>query len=783
MNKIGVRDLVGFILRSGDLNSAMNSTNTAQAGTRIHQKLQQNRTENYQAEYYLADNTQINGHKFAVDGRADGVILQDTTAEIEEIKTSDIEFKDLPQNKLTLYWGQAKAYAYLLMKANPEIIEVTLKLTYVQTPDEIITETKQTITQADATEFFQKLINEYAEWIRLQDQLQAEKVTSAQKVKFPFGAYRKGQRELAAVVYKSVLYHKHLFAEAPTGTGKTISTLFPVIKAMGSQLTERAFYLTAKQSTRRVAEEAISMMSENGLQLHSITLTAKDKIKFPEEADLRPEQNPFMVGYYDRLKPALKDLLTHEHQITRPIIEEYARKHTLDPFEFSLDASLFCDIIIGDYNYLFDPRVHLTRYFEVENPDNFFLIDEAHNLVDRSRDMYSTDLTSEPIKNLIKIFSEDKEKNKNILTKLRSLNRAFNAIAKPLKDEHQTQAEYLEENEKFTKAVINLTKVLRKWLAKAKPSETSDTVLDYFFQCISYTKINEYFGPNYRLRVLLNDAGVTVRLFCMDPSTFLADTLNLGGGAVLFSATLSPMDYYSSVLGDEVDSLKYQLDSPFDPKNREILITSYIDTRYNQRDQSIPKIVASIKRLIDGKRGNYLIFAPSNQYLQTIYDAFHQKYPEINLVKQESAMNDDARADFLHAFDHPDTKPVLGFALLGGIFSEGIDLVGDKLIGVGIVSVGLPGLNHETNLIRDYFDEKNGHGFEYAYQLPGLNNVFQAAGRLIRGTSDKGIILLMDNRFIENRYHDFFPKSWYSNNIVYNLNELISSVKKFWQSK
>ncbi len=782
MNKIGVRDLVGFILRSGDLNSTMNSTNTAQAGTRIHQKLQRKRPEDYQAEYYLATNEKLNGHEFTVDGRADGVIMHEQTAEIEEIKTSDLEFATLPQNKLTLYWGQAKVYAHLLMQANPEITEVNLKLTYVQTPNEVITTTEQTITQTEAAEFFTDILDEYEEWIKLQDDLTHEKVSSAQQVQFPFGNYRKGQRELAAVVYKSVLYHKHLFAEAPTGTGKTISTLFPVIKAMGAQLTERVFYLTAKQSTRRVAEEAISLMSKTGLNLHSITLTAKDKIKFPEEADLAPEENPYMLGYYDRVKPALKDLLTHEHQITRPTIEKYARKYTLDPFEFSLDTSMFCDVIIGDYNYLFDPRVHLTRYFEVENPDNFFLIDEAHNLVDRSRDMYSTDLTSAPIKNLIKIFSVNKEENKAILTKLRSLKRAFTAIAKPLREQHQTQAEFLEENEKFTKAVSNLIKVLRKWLAKAEPSPNTETVLDYFFQCTSYLKISEFFGPNYRLRVLLDDYGITVRLFCMDPSPFIADTLNLGGGAILFSATLSPMDYYQSVLGDETDSLKYQLDSPFDPQKQGILVTSYIDTRYRQRDQSIPKIVDSIKALIDGKRGNYLVFTPSNQYLETIYTAFAEKYPDVHLVKQAPAMDDDARNQFLQAFEQPTTDPVLGFALLGGIFSEGIDLVGDKLIGVGIVSVGLPGLNHETDLIRDYFDEKNGHGFEYAYQIPGLNNVFQAAGRLIRGTSDRGIILLMDNRFIANRYHDFFPKSWYSNTIVHNLNELNDSIHHFWRA-
>lgn len=454
------------------------------------------------------------------------------------------------------------------MNSHPELDEVKLHLTYVQTPDEIVTKTEKTISKTEATKFFNQLVSDYEEWLQLQDQLNAEKVTSTTQLTFPFGKYRAGQHELAAAVYKSALLNKHLFAEAPTGTGKTISTLFPAVKVLATEKIKRIFYLTAKQSTRRVAEEAIGLMSNNGLKIRSITLTAKDKIKFPEEQEVAPEENPYMIGYYDRLKPALKDLLLNNHQINRAVIEKYARQYTLDPFEFSLDASLFCDIIIGDYNHLFDPKVHLQRFFEIENKENFYLIDEAHNLVDRSREMYSANLSNSAITDLLSLLHKDNENDQPVITKLRSLQRNFKRIAKPLLEEQQTERDYLETDEKFTKSITNLVQVLRKWLAKQTPGDVTDKILDFFFQCTTYLKIDEYFGPNFKFRVLLNKNQITVRLFCMDPSPFIADTLNLGGGAVLFSATLSPMKYYTKVLGDEPESLKYQLPSPFDTKHQ-----------------------------------------------------------------------------------------------------------------------------------------------------------------------------------------------------------------------
>lgn len=402
--KIGIRQLVEFVLRSGDLNETKNSQNTALNGARIHRRLQKQRGKNpdYQSEVYLKTEVTMNDNEYLISGRADGLKITDKSILIEEIKTSDQPFEELSDNTLELYWGQVKVYGYLILKDQPEFDHVTLRLTYFQVSTEKITTDEQVYSREELNAFFKNLIDEYEYWLVLRANLRKERNTSIKELQFPFPKFRTGQHELAAAVYKTILYETRLFVEAPTGTGKTISTMFPAIKAMGEEKIQRLFYLTAKQSTRRVAEEAIELMASKGLKLKSITLTAKDKIRFPEQ-DVPPEKDPYMIGYYDRLKPALSDLLTNEDSITREVIEKYAKKHQVDPFEFSLDASLFCDVIICDYNYLFDPLVYLQRFFIEKDTDNFFLIDEAHNLVSRSRSMYSAQISDQKIAGLLKV--------------------------------------------------------------------------------------------------------------------------------------------------------------------------------------------------------------------------------------------------------------------------------------------------------------------------------------------------------------------------------------------
>lgn len=781
--KLGVRELVEFTLRTGDLGSTSNSQNTALLGARIHRRLQKQRGENYQKEYYLDLNLTLNGTDYLLHGRADGVTLTDDGASIEEIKTSETVFDQLSENTLTLYWGQVKLYAYLLMQKETDLDEVTLTLTYFQTNTETTTQTDQVISRQAAKAFFDKVIAEYVTWLKFRSDLRERRDPTIQQLTFPFGHYRPGQRELAVAVYKTILTSKRLFAEAPTGTGKTISTLFPTIKAIGEGVIQRIFYLTAKQSTRTVAEEAVSLMASQGLKLKSITLTAKEKIQFPEEADLQPDENPYMLGYYDRLKPALLDLINHNDQLTRPVIEEYARKHTLDPFEFQLDASLFCDVIIGDYNYLFDPQVHLQRFFTAEDPDNFFLIDEAHNLVSRSREMYSAELTSRPLDRLVEQSRDLKQATPKLRRRLQDLRATFDDIVAPLLQDGKTDSTFLTPPEDFNHDLSRLVEAIHDWLVDQPQTPFTQSILDYYFAAISYQRIGEYYDDTYRMRLAVVDGNITIKQLCLDPSTFLADSLALGHGAVLFSATLSPMDYYQTVLGGDTDSLAYQLNSPFEPQHQAILVTNYIQTTYKQRNANLANILLAIKTLVDGKTGNYLIFLPSYNYLLDVTQAFQMAYPHIKTVVQQSKMAEADRTAFLANFVANPQETLVGFALLGGIFAEGIDLKADRLIGVGVVSVGLPGINPETDLIRDYFDEQSQKGFAFAYQLPGLNNVFQAAGRLIRGSKDVGIILLMDQRFSSPRYTHLYPQHWQHFRRLYRPEQLTTAVQNFWHQE
>lgn len=779
--KIGIRQLVEFVLRQGDLNDVKNSQNTALAGAKIHRQLQSTRGSDYTSEVYLKTTVTMNNADYIISGRADGLQLNADGALIEEIKTSDQDFADLSTNTLTLYWGQVKVYGYLLLQAHPDLEQVTLQLTYFQVSTEKITKTQKVLHRAELDQFFKDLITEYEYWLTLRADLRHRRNASIEPLAFPFPAFRTGQRELAAAVYKTIRLQKRLFVEAPTGTGKTISTLFPAIKAMGQDLIERLFYLTAKQSTRRVAEEAVALMANKGLRLKSITLTAKDQIRFAEEQDLLPEENPFMVGYYDRLKPALKDLLTHEDQLTRPVIEQYARKHTVDPFEFSLDASLFCDLVICDYNYLFDPLVYLQRFFSEDDDDNFFLVDEAHNLVSRSRAMYSAEISDQPIAGLLKLAKPDQTQPSDDLQQaLKKVRRGFTRLTKSLFEEDATEQVLPDPPERLLSVLRKFNEFVTDWLTTQKPSPLVDAVRDYFFASLTFVKIGDWYDGSYQTRYVYTEHHLTVRQLCLDPSDFLHRSLSLGAGAVLFSATLSPMSYYQRVLGGEANSLAYQLPSPFPPKHQEILVTRYVQTTYHQRAHNLDRIVASLSALVTGKRGHYLVFFPSYGYLHQVQAAFTQAHPELTTVAQAPTMAAAERQAFLDRFNTDDDQPLVGFCVLGGIFSEGIDLRGRRLIGVAIVSVGLPGINAETNLIRDYYDHQNGQGFAYAYQLPGMNNVLQAAGRLIRSQTDTGIILLLDQRFASRRYTALFPPHWQYYQTIESLPQLTATIANFW---
>ena len=778
IKSIGVRELVEFSLKSGDLKSSgAGRQNTALDGSRIHRMIQASWDDDVSVETDLQMQITAGKTPLLIHGRADG--LHQTGGivdEVLEIKTSSFDFLELPNNVLTLYFAQAKIYSHILMKGS-NLAQMKVTLLYFQTTTEQLSKKTVVVTRKEASEIFNQAVSEYQKWLELENVLHEQRQESLKMLKFPFDKYRKNQRELAVCVYKTIASKKRLFVEAPTGTGKTVSVLFPALKAMGEEKCSRIFYLTAKQSTRKSCEDAIALMQPN---LRSITLTAKDKITFDEEKDLPDDQNPYFIGYYDRIRPAMHDVLKHETMITRDVIERYARLHQVDPFEFSLDLSLFCDVIICDYNYLFDPLVCLQRFFTDEHPDCCFLIDEAHNLVSRAKEMYSSSLLEE---SFLLAESDVKKlaRTNNIARKIKDVSAVFETLKKPMQEFNQASLIMKEQLDSLFDPLEKFIDFTQEWMRDNPDQSQYPNLLNCFFEAYSFVKISGFYNETFRTKLVYdnNNRLLDLKIFSLNPSSLLDQSLNLGGSSVLFSATLSPLEYYQEMLGG-FDSLIYALPPPFDSNHLKVLIDDKTQVTYRKREENLPTIVSKLKITVEAHCGNYLVFCPSYAYLEKLHEAFRTAFPNVKTIIQENSMSEEQRRAFLESFAEKPKEPLIGFAVLGGIFSEGIDLKGTRLSGCAIISVGLPMLNDETDELRKYFDEKNFDGFQYAYQLPGLNNVFQAAGRVIRGERDVGVVLLIDERFAERRYVQFYPQFWNNLEYVHGNEQLRNSLDNFW---
>lgn len=776
---VSVRKIVEFVLRRGDIDSRRTASNhTALEGARLHRKLQKAAGENYEKEVSLK-------HTFALDkkdhlvieGRADGVFQEEDFVVIDEIKTSEVYFENLSEDQVEMFYYQGMLYGYMYAVDN-DLSQIAVQLTYFQTTEEIITKKRRQFTIEELTVFVDHLVAEYHKWLLFQGDWRKVRNLSLTKLAFPYEEFRKGQRELAAAAYKTLKTSRRLFVEAPTGTGKTISTLFPALKAMGEDDCDRIFYLTAKTITRQVAEDALSALETNGSEVKSVTITAKDKICFLTERNCTPEHCPYANGYYNRINEGLWDLLHHENQITREVIETYSEKHQLCPFEFSLDVSLFCDVIIGDYNYLFDPTVYLRRFFENPKEEYFFLIDEAHNLVSRSREMYSATLSYQSGA----AFQNQLSKEHKSLHRL--LNKIDNQFA--LLEEQAKIEDWQYKHQKLLPEVLvnhlyRFAEKMKEWLA-ANPGDPSETIgLAYYFEVLHFLKISELFDDHFETTIEIGYGDTKIKLFCMAPAPFLTEMLSKGKGALLFSASFTPLSYYQEVLGGEKEDLRYKLPSPFPPERQKIILADYIQTTYRQRQASLSSVIGAIYEMVAAKIGNYFVFFPSYQYLDEVATAFSEAYPDFEIVIQDTKMNETEREAFLARFEMQPSKSLIGFCVLGGIFSEGIDLKGDRLIGTAVVGVGLPQMNHEQELIKEYFDETKNKGFEYAYQLPGMNKVLQAAGRVIRDAADRGVVLLLDQRFTSPRYRPLFPNHWRHARMVANQKQLHYELEQFWR--
>ncbi len=777
---VSVREMVQFVLRSGNLGGDRDFSAASRAleGTRGHQKIQKLRPEEYQAEVWVKYDLRGPGFVVAIKGRIDGILEKPGRLLIEEIKTVVGNWTGKAD---PLHWAQAKIYAYIFTSERQDYDPLEIQLTYLELDSGGVTEFREEFRLEELRQFFHQVTTVYLDWASRQHEWIKLRDESIGLQSFPHAQYRVGQRKLAVAAYRALAGGTKLFAEAPTGIGKTVSVLFPAIKALGEGHLEKIFFLTAKGTGRAIAAESLGAMRKSGLHLRSLNITAKDKICFNNGQPCEVQNCPFAIGYYDRVKPAVAEALSEE-SLGQPEIEALARRHNVCPFALSLDIAWWADVIICDYNYVFDPGASLKRFLAEEGGDYGFLVDEAHNLVDRAREMFSAELDSGEISSVRHQISEDLPGGAKVLRNIEKLLDHYRALTTQSEDASRTACVTREAPVEILARLGTFLKQAEEWLLLNKPSDFRAALLQLYFGFSGFARTAELYDERYATVFEAIGESERLRLFCLDPSQGIQKALRRGKGAVFLSATLRPIDYYREILGGEIGDTALQLESPFPTENLAVLVSDRIRTDFRGRTSSYATVARAIAAVVTTRPGNYLIFFPSYKYLEAVRKEFEAENPFVPLICQTSFMSDKDRGKFIAAFQSEVTRSLAGFAVMGGVFGEGIDLVGERLVGAVVVGVGLPQLSLERDLIRGYFDQKNGLGFEYAYAYPGLNRVIQAAGRVIRSETDRGVVLLIDARFGEQRYRELLP-GWWSVNRVRNETELTQRVREFWGSR
>jgi DNA excision repair protein ERCC-2 len=766
---LSVHDIVDFVLRRGDLDSRIFNRATMQTGTDMHRKYQQNvQQPGYHRELALEGEFHYQDIVLHVRGKADGLYERNDTVVVEEIKTTIADLKSFHREHETWHMMQALFYGFMYATISG-LKQIEIRLIYLHQVSDDRYEQTYSFTLKEATKDIQAVIDEYGEFYQLILNRQTALKNALPSLKFPFKSFRQGQRELAKYVYGISQKGGRLFVEAPTGIGKTMSTLFPMIKGLFTHH-EKVFYFTAKNSGKTAAIEALETLRRQGVPIRYVVITAKDKISFCPKGKINPDDCLYARGYYDKIKTVLTEALSHHETFDTATIQQLAEHHQVEPFELSLDLSLYVDVVIADYNYLFDPNAYLRRFFEEIHHPYAVLIDEAHNLVERSREMYSATLTET-------VFTQlDKGTKKGSSKPFR------NRVLKLVKNAQALMASIQEPT--LIKVPDSLLTQLEKFLTEAqlemrtKRMSLSDEAMDAYFKILRFFRLREFQGSHYRDWGSREADGWQLTYGCLDASRYLQAIMQRLHAVVCFSATLAPLDYYLPMLGALPSDARVVLPSPFPRKNFKVMLTSKVATTLKARSQTYLEVAVYIERLVHGKLGNYLIFFPSYQYLEAVKQHLNLS-PEMNLFYQHKDMTQAERETFLERFRLVPTMTTIGFAVLGGLFSEGIDLVGDRLIGVGIVSVGLPQLSFARDLIADY-QSKLGHpGFQFAYVYPAINKVLQAMGRVIRSEQDRGIALLIDERYLREEY-DAIQHRYPDYEVVHSPDEVDDIVASFF---
>lgn len=771
--KMSVHQLVDFLLRKGDIDNRVYNKNTMNEGSRLHASYQRRQDSDYIAEYYLIHTFKVDDFEVTLNGRADGIISRPFLTTIDEIKTSVMDNEEFYQEQGEWHLGQAKIYA-LIYALDHDLERMGVRLTYINQLNNSSLVKDFKYTKEELENYVTDLIREYLEFYKLVF-LQLEKRNeTSELLDFPFKKFRKGQRELAKYTFAAIKNKQNLYVEAPTGIGKTMSTLFPAVKSFSNGEVDKIFYLTAKNSGVEAAFNATKLLVEKGLRVVAIQITAKEKICACPGRGCNPDECPFAKNYYGKVRNAIIEAVTQELLLSKDVITEYAMRHQICPFEYELDLSLFSDIIICDFNYLFDPIVYMRRYFDEDNYRMVGLIDEAHNLVERGRDMYSASIDYyefKRMKNSLKDYN-----HKELKTAIRRINKLFKAY----QEEKEEGYNLLDDiDNKILNALSNFQKFCSDFMKK-EHQKVTDELKDFYFSTIRFSKIADFFDENFKFFIYKDQKEISLNIYNLDPSSLIGESLKKLEAAVLFSGTLSPLDYYVQMLGGNEDSPVLKIPSPFPKENFKLMIAPNVSTTYKNRDNTILEVVDYIKTMVDQKVGNYFVFFPSYKYLNSVLAKFDDSSYELHVQKSE--MSESEKIRFLDNFQADPKTTHIAFAVLGGIFSEGIDLLHDRLIGAIIVGVGLPQISYERDLIRNYFNENEENGFEYAYVKPGMNRVMQAVGRVIRSEEDVGAVLLIDERYMHRQYQDLFKAEWNNYRVVLTIDDLKDELVSFYKN-
>ncbi len=769
VHAVNVRTLAETYYEGGDLFSDFNRLERMQEGLKAHVATQAVYPPEYRAEVPVRLECEVSGVKLIVQGRVDGLILADGACTVEEIKTTRMNPTAISADDYPVHWAQAQIYAHILCET--ENIQVaTVRLLYVNLSGARSAFTRA-FTRERLNELFYTYAAVYAERLARADDWKSVSLPSMRALDFPFDTYREGQREMAARAYLAIRDKRKIIVEAPTGIGKTAAALFPALKALGEEKIETIFFLTARTTGRKSAEDALSYMRERGLNARSVTISAKKKQCPMPEVRCSPEICPYARGYFDRQHKAIEESW-QEQSLKSERIQEIADKYGLCPFELSLALAETAEVVICDYNYVFDPMVRLRRFFD-RRGSYALLIDEAHNLEARARDMYSAEIKADEISALRrevgKIDGKDCELYKALTTLYRTL------------DKPETPELRCELPLKVLDAAKEFSDVAKDFFSRDCPYHSK--LIEMYFGIMTFIRASgEFDDKTHKTMITPEGKRSNVKLWCWSPTDMLTANMKRMQGVILFSATLTPITHYARMLGLDLDSgdQALTLRSPFPEEN---LFTARVNvsTKYRSREDTAATVARAIHDLAVSKTGNYLACFPSHAYLNSIADIFRTAYPDVRVHVQGRNMSEGERSSYISEFSEARSESMVAFVAMGGVFSEGIDLPGDKLIGAAIVGVGLPQLCFEREALKALYDEESENGYATAYVYPGIGKCLQAAGRVIRTETDRGAVLFIDDRYFQKEYARLLPKNYKLRSL--SPNEIAPSIQEFWKGK